>query len=94
MSEEEKELLDGFFNKGWCCDLDEVYNAVMKLEDLYQKNIELYKELDKKDKIINEMADNIFNIIDYGTFIDDIENLQNEKCIIDYFTNKVDKEGR
>ena len=47
-------------------------------------------ELDKKDKIINEMADNIFNIIDYGTFIDDIENLQDEKQVIDYFTKKVE----
>lgn len=45
MSEEEKELIDGYFNKGWCCDLDEVYNAVMKLEDLYQKEKEKYKRL-------------------------------------------------
>ena len=29
--EEKLELIDGFFNKGWCCDLDEVYNAVMEI---------------------------------------------------------------
>ena len=45
MSEEEKELIDGYFNKGWCCDLDEVYNVVIKLEDLYQKEKEKNKKL-------------------------------------------------
>ena len=33
MNEKEIELIDGFFNKGWCCDLDEVYKAVMKLQN-------------------------------------------------------------
>ena len=33
MTKEEIELIDGFFNKGWCCDLDEVYKAVMKLQN-------------------------------------------------------------
>ena len=50
MNEEEIKLIDGFFNKGWCCDLDEVYNTVMKLQDLYNKekerNIELATNID------------------------------------------------
>lgn len=54
MNEEEKELIDGFFNKGWCCDLDEVYNALMKLEDLYQKEKEKNKELDRENQALYE----------------------------------------
>lgn len=37
MTEEEKKLIDGFFNKGWCCDLDEIYNIVMKMSALIEK---------------------------------------------------------
>ena len=37
MNEKEIELIDGFFNKGWCCDLDEVYKAVMKLQNNWNK---------------------------------------------------------
>lgn len=29
--EKTKELLDGFFNKGWCCDLDEIYDICLGL---------------------------------------------------------------
>lgn len=54
MNEEEKELIDGYFNKGWCCDLDEVYNVVMKLEDLYQKEKEKNKELDRENQALYE----------------------------------------
>ena len=42
MNEEELKLIDGFFNKGWCCDLDEVYKAVMKITTRKQKNIKKY----------------------------------------------------
>ena len=47
MNEEEIELINGFFNKGWCCDLDEVYNVVMKLQDLYNKEIQRNKDLEQ-----------------------------------------------
>lgn len=50
MNEEEIKLIDGFFNKGWCCDLDEVYNIVMKLQDLYNKEKEKNKELEMQNK--------------------------------------------
>lgn len=48
MIEEEIKLIDGYFNKGWCCDLDEVYNTVMKVvkrnEQLEKRNKQLEKE--------------------------------------------------
>ena len=50
MNEEEIELINGFFNKGWCCDLDEVYNVVMKLQDLYNKEIQRNKDLEQIEK--------------------------------------------
>lgn len=50
MNEEEIELINGFFNKGWCCDLDEVYNVVMKLQDLYNKEIQRNKDLEEIEK--------------------------------------------
>ena len=49
MNEEELKLIDGFFNKGWCCDLDEVYKAVMKLQ---QENKQL-KEINEEHKKLN-----------------------------------------
>lgn len=39
------------------------------------------------------MADNIFNIIDHGTFIDDIEDLENETKVKQYFYRKVEEDG-
>ena len=57
------------------------------------------KELDKKDKIINEMSKYIRACdIDEDICKTETEcisdNLKCENCIIDYFINKVDKEGR
>lgn len=49
--------------------------------------------IEKQQKIIDEMADNIFNIIDYGTFIDDIEDLENETKVKQYFYRKVEEDG-
>lgn len=48
MNKEKLELIDGFFNKGWACDLDEVYSAVIDTINDLQKKAELgehYKHL-------------------------------------------------
>lgn len=59
MNEEEIELINGFFNKGWCCDLDEVYNVVMKLQDLYNKEIQRNKDLEQILELTSKSLDNI-----------------------------------
>lgn len=49
------ELIDGYFNKNWCCDLDEVKNAVFDtIQELEEANdinatrvIELQQKIDK-----------------------------------------------
>ena len=51
--QQKKELIDGFFNKGWACDLNEVYSAVINTIDELQKKAELgehYKRLYSKVK--------------------------------------------
>ena len=52
MNEEELKLIDGFFNKGWCCDLDEVYKAVMKLQ---QENKILKENAENNDKVVDKV---------------------------------------
>lgn len=54
MTKEEIELIDGFFNKGWCCDLDEVYKAVMKLQNNWN---ELKKWLESKGTSVKDEND-------------------------------------
>ena len=85
MSEEEKiaiERLDYF-------EPDDLIECAM-----YRDCVETIKNLIKKqEKIIDEMADNIFNIIDYGTFIGDIEDLENETKVKQYFYRKVEEDG-
>lgn len=45
MTKEEFELIDGFFNQGWCCSLDEVYKVVMKLEQENKQLKEVIEEV-------------------------------------------------
>lgn len=60
---ERDKLIDGFFNKGWCCDLDEVRNAVFdtinELEEANDINatrvIELTQKIDKAIEILHAM---------------------------------------
>lgn len=51
MNREEIELINGFFNEGWCCDLNEVYSVVMKMQ---QENQELKDRIDKAIDLIEE----------------------------------------
>ena len=48
VTEEELRQLEGFFNKGWCCDLDAIYNTAMKLLRLYQQEKEKVQEYEKQ----------------------------------------------
>ena len=60
------EKLDGFFNKGWCCDLDEIYSIVMNIvreNDKLKEIVELAEtENEIKDKIINKLAEDIMSL--------------------------------
>ncbi len=63
MNKDKLELIDGFFNKGWACDLDEVYSAVIDTINDLQKKAELgetYKKLygeikKQKDDVVNRI---------------------------------------
>jgi ketol-acid reductoisomerase len=76
---------DWWINKG-----DYAESNVKEANDAIKTILKLIK---KQEKIIDEMADNIFNIIDYGTFIDDIEDLENETEVKQYFYRKVEEDG-
>lgn len=47
-------------------------------------------ELKKKDKVINEMAEYIIDLIKYNN----PEKERDKEEIIEYFTNKVEREGK
>ena len=47
-----KELIIGFFEKGYCCDLDEVKNTCL---GLLKENQDLKKQLEEKDNFINKL---------------------------------------
>ena len=65
MNKEEIELIDGFFNKSWCCDLDEVYKAVMKLQNnwnelkkwLEEDLKEVYRDAGYRHNMVRELLD-------------------------------------
>ena len=52
-------------------------------------------ELEKKDKVINEMAKEIFDCNEYidNEFEREL-NFKTEEQVIEYFTNKVEREGK
>ena len=54
---EKLKLIDGFFNKAWACDLDEVYHAVIDtitnlqhIKDLYNQLLKDYDELQQENE--------------------------------------------
>ena len=76
------ELIDGFFNKGWNCDLDEVYKATMgTIHDLEQANDDKDKEVKRLNNIINELEKYIRTEVDYIEFVVDpiLDKLQELK---------------
>ena len=50
----EKELIIGFFEKGYCCDLDEVKNVCL---DLLKENEELKKQLEVGEEQYNNLVE-------------------------------------
>ena len=62
------ELIDGFFNKGWNCDLDEVYKATMgTIHDLEQANDDKIEEIERLNNIIDELENYLNEQVDYMT---------------------------
>ena len=56
--EERDKLIDGFFNKGWACDLDEVYEAVVgTIKDLEEANDNKIKQIDQLTNNWNELEE-------------------------------------
>lgn len=56
------ELIDGFFNKGWNCDLDEVYKATMgTIHDLEQANDDKIEEIERLQNVIKEVREYIMS---------------------------------
>ena len=68
------------------------------LTNIEQKAIEtVLSELEKKEAIINEMAKHIHLSGDYECLNKECEddgNIDCEECIKEYFTNKVEREGK
>lgn len=53
---ERDNLIDGFFNKGYACDLKDVYQAVMgTIKDLEKANDEKVEKIERLNNIINEL---------------------------------------
>ena len=53
---ERDDLIDGFFNKGYACDLKDVYQAVMgTIKDLEKANDEKVEKIERLNNIINRM---------------------------------------
>lgn len=88
--DEDMEKLDGFFNKGWNCDLDEIHSIVANIA----KELETYK------KIAEKLAHYIwqYDCCEYeigkngkceGYYID---KDCTEKCIIDWARKEVEKD--
>lgn len=84
---ERDNLIDGFFNKGYACDLSDVYQAVTgTIKDLEKANDEKVEKIEKLNNIINELdamfdgdLDGFFTINEKGACNDIIEVIQNYK---------------
>ena len=53
--EERNKLIDDFFNKGYACDIREVYQAIVNtVADLEYEDVKKTKEIERLNNIINE----------------------------------------
>lgn len=64
---EKLKLIDGFFNKAWACDLDEVYHAVIdtitnlqQKEELFEKIVYKYDELKQENEMLKQADKNTY----------------------------------
>lgn len=67
-----KELIIGFFEKGYCCDLDEVKDTCLSL---LEENQELKKQLEEKENIACNWKD---SCLENAGKIEKLENQQKE----------------
>jgi hypothetical protein len=81
---ERDNLIDGFFNKGYACDLKDVYQAVMgTIKDLEKANDEKVEKIERLNNIINEME----NYINYNLDYWNKESSQRSSLIKEVLTN-------
>ena len=59
MNEEEIRLIKGYFNDGYCCDLDELKNIANKM---IKENETLQSKIDKANKYLEEHTDKLGKI--------------------------------
>lgn len=86
------EKLDGFFNKGWCCDLNEIYSIVMNIIDTNNRQ---QKELEEKDKMIDYLVAIIEKNKDICDKLPTDEcSLECKECIKEIVRKKVEEDGR
>lgn len=80
-----EKLIIGFFEKGYCCDLDEVKDTCL---GLLKENQELKNQLEDKDDFINKLqaSKDKLNKWDY-------ENTMKQKEFIKYLEDMLDDEN-
>jgi two-component SAPR family response regulator len=84
---ERDNLIDGFFNKGYACDLNDVYQSVMgTIKDLEKANDEKVEKIERLNNIINEME----NYINYNLDYWNKESSQRSSYIRETLTNTLD----
>ena len=89
---EKLKLIDGFFNKAWACDLDEVYHAVIDtITNLKQENERLKKENEmlELNKVVN-IANYVKDMADYKSRCEKaVEYIQNHQLVFELSSKKV-----
>jgi hypothetical protein len=81
---ERDNLIDGFFNKGYACDLKDVYQSVMgTIKDLEKANDEKVEKIERLNNIINGME----NYINYNLDYWNKESSQRSSLIKEVLTN-------
>jgi type I site-specific restriction endonuclease len=68
---ERDNLIDGFFNKGYACDLNDVYQSVMgTIKDLEKANDEKVEKIERLNNIIKEIRKMLYKktLDEYDTY--------------------------
>lgn len=98
MSEDYRVKLDGFFNKGWCCDLDEIYSIVMDIidtNDRQQKEIEKLRNNNKNllRKLRNRVKE-VKKLTRYSLYKKEFSTLNKKLQQKDKIIDEIQKEVR
>ncbi len=102
--DKDMEKLDGFFNKGWACDLDEIHSIVANIADEREKYKQAYEletyerqkfidELETYKKIAEKLADEMLPhwCLGFGKCNTYITPGCSKQCIIDWARKEVEK---